>query len=526
MSFWKCIKNKILKTHPMKSSGMGLVEVIVATAILGIVSTGIMVTVNNAYKQQKGIQAKDQQRDLTANVFSLLSDPASCLNTFSGADTASSASVNSIKDASSVVRYSVGSLDKSKLLQIDSIKVENFQLDAASTTSGKIDFKLLVSKAGSTTNSVKNLRPDIITLQTTIDAAGKITACKALAGAGGSGGPGLWSQSTFNPNDIYYSTGFVGVGNNNPKEMLEVSGNIKAAGAGSRVIGNELDTLDTASNAYLYSSAQNINIGNGKINIANTGSVGLGTATPSAKLDVNGEIKFGNTAVGCSSTTEGQQRYNSGNKTMEFCNGTTWTPYQAVAAVNCLGAFGPCSSGTRTYFIITPAGSGGNPCPYADGATDSTTCTGTACTGSWTACSSGSQTYLVPSNSGVCSVSNGSTQYCGSVSPNYSCPSGFGWTLKGTNCEQPAANNGSICYYTCQGAGGCVSQPCTGVSNSSCTQTFYATYAGTCNKTSGPFTSYNCPNGGTVSGTNCIQSALNCPASHPNYNAGTGMCDL
>ncbi|WP_374078694.1 beta strand repeat-containing protein [Bdellovibrio bacteriovorus] len=55
-----------------------------------------------------------------------------------------------------------------------------------------------------------------------------------------------------------------------------------------------------------------------------SGNVGVGTTTPTAKLDVAGEVKFGNTSSVCNTANEGQQRYNSTSKQMEFCNGTTW----------------------------------------------------------------------------------------------------------------------------------------------------------------------------------------------------------
>lgn len=62
----------------------------------------------------------------------------------------------------------------------------------------------------------------------------------------------------------------------------------------------------------------------GGINFA-SGNVGIGTASPTAKLDVAGEIKLGNSASVCNATNEGQQRYNSTVKNMEFCNGTAWS---------------------------------------------------------------------------------------------------------------------------------------------------------------------------------------------------------
>ncbi|MGO4809416.1 DUF1566 domain-containing protein [Cupriavidus sp. 2MCAB6] len=54
------------------------------------------------------------------------------------------------------------------------------------------------------------------------------------------------------------------------------------------------------------------------------GSVGIGTATPAAKLHVTGEAIIGNTGLACSGTTTGGLRYNSATGIMEVCNGTSW----------------------------------------------------------------------------------------------------------------------------------------------------------------------------------------------------------
>ncbi len=244
----------------MKKNAFGMIEVLIAMGLLGIVAAGFTSIITNSMKSQRDIQAKDQQREFTSELRTLLSDKYACYNSLGGYDPTAVGgfTVNKILDAAGVERYRLNDNDKTGFLNFQKFEVSNLVFDVSNPQHGKVDLKVYLRKVWDVA-SVRDIHPDTINLRVKLDASQHITECFAI----GNNAYGFWLASPGDPSNIFYGGG----------------------------------------------------------------NVGVGTTNPSAKLDVAGEVKFGNTSSTCNATNEGQQRYNSASKNMEFCNGTTWTAY-------------------------------------------------------------------------------------------------------------------------------------------------------------------------------------------------------
>ncbi|MBI3550133.1 MAG: hypothetical protein HY078_13935 [Elusimicrobia bacterium] len=81
------------------------------------------------------------------------------------------------------------------------------------------------------------------------------------------------------------------------------------------------------------------------------GSVGIGTPSPQAKLDVAGGVRLGNElqAPACSSANAGTLRYNAAIRKTESCNGSAWVPMG-------VGGFAQCVQRNATTSTKGPCG--------------------------------------------------------------------------------------------------------------------------------------------------------------------------
>ncbi len=59
-----------------------------------------------------------------------------------------------------------------------------------------------------------------------------------------------------------------------------------------------------------------------------SGNSGFGTASPAARIDVNGGARVGYNSGGCSGTNNGEIRYNSASPAWTYCNGSAWVPFE------------------------------------------------------------------------------------------------------------------------------------------------------------------------------------------------------
>ena len=329
-------------------------------------------------KQQKGMQAKDQQREITGEVRTLLGKKAACFNSFGGGNPAGAVgfTVPAIRDdslpAPGVARYTRNLNDKTNMLKFDDFRVHSFIVDPSDATQGLATLEVKLSKVGDV-GTVKELQPDLITLKVKLN-AGNIIECVSL----GTRADSVWQTSPGNLMDVYYNGGRVGIGTDAPISRLEVA-NTGSGGNGFTLsiptTGNApfitWKTGDAANNLfsmrYFGGAAGSFGIGLGDssswspyFNITSIGNVGIGTLTPTAKLDVagnlaaTGSIKPGAASTGAVCSPRGAFAYDFGTDAPVFCNGTNWTS-MGGALTSYSGANPGCPGGTSPFLKHWPA---------------------------------------------------------------------------------------------------------------------------------------------------------------------------
>jgi prepilin-type N-terminal cleavage/methylation domain-containing protein len=100
----------------INQKGFTLVEIMIATAMLSVLSLGLMSLTSNMAKNQVTTETKLESIELRRLIMTLLMDKTACENTFNGLPIG--ANITNIKNGNNTVSYSAGSTYGNNTLQI------------------------------------------------------------------------------------------------------------------------------------------------------------------------------------------------------------------------------------------------------------------------------------------------------------------------------------------------------------------------------------------------------------------------
>jgi prepilin-type N-terminal cleavage/methylation domain-containing protein len=223
-------------TREFKTNGFGLIEMMIVVAVLSVISVGTMNLISNTTKSQRGIASKGRQVEVDSEIRYLLSNKQACLNTLGSSNVTTTFTKNDLIDGNlpGIIKYSIGGLDGSGLLSFNEFRIENWQVTtAANPNRGTVDFIVKFDKVGDT-NGVKTIQSRF-KLAVIKNAANTAIDCYALSS--NVGGESLWNVSPTVGNNIFYDSGNVGIGTNDPQSALHTVGQIRGD---NEIIGSQL----------------------------------------------------------------------------------------------------------------------------------------------------------------------------------------------------------------------------------------------------------------------------------------------
>ncbi|MCB9062715.1 MAG: hypothetical protein H6622_14420 [Halobacteriovoraceae bacterium] len=240
----------------MNKNGLSLVELIIAAAILsGLALVGGNI-ITSSMKGIKTVEIRSDELSYLSEIRDIISDRDTCISNFQGLS-AYTGTLLEIKNKEGLAVFKTG-VD----LNNNGHQIKSFELNHSDPllTDDTTHLFVYFTRGHSTVGvkeSVKKIKLSVI-----LDGNQEITSCRALS-IEGAGGSSLWSLSSNSPqgqDNIFY----------------------------------------------------------------NSGNVGIGLEDPKVSLDIAGSIKLSMSTVECKPETEGTIRYDARSKKLQYCNSTSW----------------------------------------------------------------------------------------------------------------------------------------------------------------------------------------------------------
>ncbi len=274
----------------LSTKGFGLIEALIATALLGGVALGFMKLTENMSRGQVTSETKMEGLEMKRLISTTLLDKAACDATFTGK--AIGANITEIKNSSGIPVYEINKPYGGNMIKINSMVTRDLN-QVGSDGTRKVE--LIIDLEKIRTQSYSQVKDAIIQLFVVADSpTGIIMGCIS-----------------------------------DSQKMLEA--NCESLGGTWTGIACDLEN-------YVK-----------KIGDTMTGKLTL------PELVSTGPIKIGG-GGSCSAAQEGSQRYNSGIKQMEFCNGVAWGALGGGGISETVVVTGPTSPCRGASAVTCPSG--------------------------------------------------------------------------------------------------------------------------------------------------------------------------
>lgn len=294
-------------------------EMVVGIGILGAMTLGTMTFMKNMGTAQKTQDYRQEIQATTDEIFKILSNREACKNSFPNM-LASADSPTQIMDKSGNVKFRINDLIGSKGVKIKDIKLADtpgmedmveVKPGAGGSTRLVFKFEKVESSQSAKYEVQKSINLWVLT-DGTNPATARIKECYSMISGGGL----LWSKDPADANNIYYNEGNVGVGIENPTNMLDVGGKL-AVMSGTEVI-------DFGGNPSEFEIKLTNN--SKPIEFLNESGAPDWANIIAGIIEVKDYVILSHsTGSACDSSNLGAIRYNPGTKMPEICESTGWS---------------------------------------------------------------------------------------------------------------------------------------------------------------------------------------------------------